>query len=101
MEINSSHGESTLVAHLSKKDLEFFRKNPFGNVATKPNNKGVRIIFSLGKEISSSIKGSIVSLIATKESLNYLSKGGDDIFFAIISKNTFNILAIEVYLEMS
>jgi len=68
MEINPLEAQTRLVAHVEKKDLKYFEKCPFGNVATKANNKGLRIILSLGEANGASINESIISLVITKES---------------------------------
>lgn len=99
MKINDVHGESTIVSHLSKNDIKFFEKNPFGNIATRANNKGIKIIFSLGEKKLSSLNGNIISVTATKKNLIFLLEGGNQIFFLINMKNSFYLSAIEVYLD--
>lgn len=99
MEINFLGVQTRLISHVSKKDLKYFEKNPFGNVSTKANNRGLRTILSLGKENSASINGSIVSLVITKEKLALLSKSEATLFH--LPKNSFRIQEVEIYLEMS
>lgn len=100
MKINNLNAESTLVAHLSKNDLKFFEKNPFQNIMTGSNNKGIKIIFSLGEKMVASLNGNIISVTATKKNLTFLLEGGSPIFFLINMKNPFYLSAIEVYLEI-
>lgn len=98
MEINSLDGQTTLVAHLSKNDVKFFEKNPFGNISTKANNKGIKIIFSLGKEKSVTVKERIISLTIPREGLTLLSERKENFFR--LSKNRLGISTVEIYLNL-
>lgn len=99
MEINFLDSQTTLGSRLSKKDLKYFEKNPFGNVATKANNKGLKIILSLGREKSSSINKSIIFLKMPRENLILLSKS-ETILFRL-SRNPFGVSSVSISLDMS